>query len=146
MLGKMVSGGLVKIRVDMLSERPHSMSNYSLQGTKGCYESARRRGECPKVWLEKICEDKNAWIDLMELEEEHMPEIWRNPSEEAKTAGHGGGDYFEVLDFVNTIVDGTPCPIGIHEAMDMTLPGLVSQQSIAEGGQWMDVPNSRDWV
>ncbi|HCK10333.1 MAG TPA: hypothetical protein DHW45_10695 [Candidatus Latescibacteria bacterium] len=146
MLGKMVSGGLVKIRVDMLSERPHSMSNYSLQGTKGCYESARRRGECPKVWLEKICEDKNAWIDLMELEEEHMPEIWRNPSEEAKTAGHGGGDYFEVLDFVNTIVDGTPCPIGIHEAMDMTLPGLVSQQSIAEGGQWMDVPDSRDWV
>jgi predicted dehydrogenase len=145
MLCKMVSGGLVKIRVDMLSERPHSMSNYSLQGTKGCYESARSRGEQPKIWLDGVCEDKDTWIDLMELESEHMPEMWRTPSEEALKAGHGGGDFFEVMDFVNTIVDGRPCPIGIHEAMDMTLPGLMSQASITQDGQWMDVPDSRDW-
>ena len=30
-------------------------------------------------------------------------------------------------------------------AMDMTLPGLVSQQSIAQNGQWLDVPDSRSW-
>jgi hypothetical protein len=42
-------------------------------------------------------------------------------------------------------VDGTPCPIGIHEAMDMTLPGLISQKSILEGGAWMAVPDSRQW-
>ena len=35
--------------------------------------------------------------------------------------------------------------VGIHEAMDMTLPGLVSQQSILEGGRWLSVPNSREW-
>ena len=29
--------------------------------------------------------------------------------------------------------------------MDMTLPGLLSQQSIEEGGSWLDVPDSRDW-
>jgi len=145
MLCKMASGGLVKIRVDMLSERPHSMSNYSLQGTKGSYESARSRGERPKVWLEEVCEDTNAWMDLMDLEEEHMPEIWRNPTEAAQKSGHGGGDYFEVMDFVNTIVDGTACPIGIHEAMDMTLPGLISRLSILNDGQWIDVPDSREW-
>jgi predicted dehydrogenase len=145
MLCKMVSGGLAKIRVDMLSERPHSMSNYSLQGTKGSYESARSKGERSKIWLDDISEDKNSWQDLADLEDEHMPEIWRNPTDEAQKAGHGGGDYFEVLDFVNTIVDGTPCPIGIHEAMDMTLPGLISQQSILRDGHWMDVPDSRDW-
>ncbi len=71
--------------------------------------------------------------------------MWRNPPEAALKAGHGGGDYFEVLDFVNSIVDGTPCPIGIHEAMDMTLPGLVSQASIRQGGAWLDVPDSRAW-
>lgn len=146
MLCKMVSGGLVKIRVDMLSERPHSMSNYSLQGTTGCYESARSKGERPKVWLKDVCEDANTWIDLMDLEADYMPEMWRNASEAAQKAGHGGGDWFEVVDFVSTIVDGKPCPIGIHEAMDMTLPGLVSQASVANGGAWMDVPDSRDWV
>ena len=44
MLCKMASGGLVKIRVDMISDRPHSMTNYQLQGVDGCYESARAPG------------------------------------------------------------------------------------------------------
>ena len=41
MLCRMNGGGLVKIRVDMLSDRPHNMAGYALQGTMGCYESAR---------------------------------------------------------------------------------------------------------
>ena len=36
--------------------------------------------------------------------------------------------------------------IGIHASMDMTLPGLLSQQSVAEGGRWVDVPDSREWA
>jgi hypothetical protein len=28
---------------------------------------------------------------------------------------------------------------------DMTLPGLVSQQSILQGGGWLEVPDSRAW-
>jgi len=47
---------------------------------------------------------------------------------------------------VDAITGRSPCPIGIHEAMDMTLPGLVSQQSIQEGGRWMAVPDSRTWL
>jgi hypothetical protein len=46
---------------------------------------------------------------------------------------------------VNAIRGKAPCPLKIHEAMDMTIPGLVSQQSIAESGRWIDVPDSRDW-
>jgi predicted dehydrogenase len=145
MLCKTARGGLIKIRVDMLSERPHSMANYSLQGTTGCYESSRAKGEPNRIWLRGVSEDKNAWMDLAELEDEYLPDMWRDPSDEAMKAGHGGGDYFEVFDFVKSIDEGTPCPIGIHEAMDMTLPGLVSQASIANEGQWMDVPDSREW-
>jgi len=59
--------------------------------------------------------------------------------------GHGGGDYFEIIDFVNAITGERKCPIGIDEAMDMTLPGLVSQQSIAQNGMWLEVPDSRKW-
>jgi len=29
--------------------------------------------------------------------------------------------------------------------MDMTLPGLISQDSIRAGGVWLDVPDSRAW-
>jgi predicted dehydrogenase len=145
MLAQTARGALIVIRVDMLSERPHAMANYSLQGTKGCYESARSPGERDKVWLADLCADKNVWMDLADLEEEYLPEMWRDPPPAALQAGHGGGDYFEVLDFARTVVDGMPCPIGIHEAMDMTLPGLVSQASVAAGGVWMEVPDSRTW-
>jgi predicted dehydrogenase len=145
MLAQTARGALIKIRVDMLSERPHAMTNYALQGTQGCYESARSAGERHKIWLADLCEDKNAWMDMDVLEADYLPAMWRNPPEAALQAGHGGGDYFEVLDFVRSIVEGVPCPIGIHEAMDMTLPGLVSQMSIAQGDVWMDVPDSRTW-
>ena len=145
MLAKTAKGGLIKIRVDMLSDRPHAMTNYQLQGTDGCYESARSPWEPNKIWLRALSDDANTWMKLEELEPEYLPEMWRNPPEAALRAGHGGGDYFEVLDFLNSILHGTPCPIGIHEAMDMTLPGLMSQESVANGAVWLDVPDSRTW-
>jgi predicted dehydrogenase len=145
MLAKTTRDGLIKIRVDMLSNRPHAMTNYQLQGTEGCYESARSALEPNKIWLKELSPDPNTWMRLEELEDEYLPEMWRRPPEAALKAGHGGGDYFEVLDFVNAILGHAPCPIGIHEAMDMTLPGLVSQDSIAQQGVWLDVPDSRDW-
>ncbi len=145
MLCRMSKGGLVKIRVDMLSDRPHNMAYYSLQGSAGVYEAARGLSDEPKIWLRELHGDTPEWHPLSELEEEFMPEIWRNPPEEAVKAGHGGGDYFEIMDFVEAIVTGTPPPTDIHAAMDMTLPGLVSQQSILQGAAWLDVPDSREW-
>jgi len=146
MLCRMSGGGLAKIRVDMLSDRPHAMTNYSLQGTIGGYESSRNGpGDINKVWLRELHGDPPAWHDLEELADEHMPEMWRKPTEEALRAGHGGGDYFEVQDWLAAISGDAPCPIGIHESMDVTLPGLVSQQSILRDSAWLDVPDSRTW-
>ena len=145
LLCKTRSGKLIRIRVDMLSRRPHAMTNYTLQGTKGCYESARRAGEGNWIWLADYCKDPNEWLPLEAFEAEFLPEIWRNPPPEALEAGHGGGDYYEVMDFVDALEGKKPPAVGIHEAMDMTLPGLVSQESIRRGGEWLPVPDSRDW-
>jgi predicted dehydrogenase len=146
LLCKTRSGKLIRVRVDMLSKRPHAMTNYTLQGTKGAYESARRSGEGNWAWLEDYASDPNEWTPLEAFEQEFLPEIWRNPPPEALQAGHGGGDYFEVMDFVAAIQGLRPPPVGIHEAMDMTLPGLVSQESIRREGEWLEVPDSREWV
>jgi predicted dehydrogenase len=145
MLCRLSGGGLVKIRVDMLSERPHAMTNYSVQGTSGAYESARAEGEKNRVWVKGVSKVKDEWDRLEDYEEKYLPEYWKNPPEEAKQAGHGGGDYFEVVDFVAAVLGKAKCPIDIHQAMDMTLPGLVSQESIQAGGIWLEVPDSRGW-
>lgn len=137
-------GGLIELRLDMLSNRPHIMNYHSLQGTTGCYESSRGRGDEPKIWLQEKSKDV-VWMPLSQLEEEFLPDEWLHPPKEALEAGHGGGDYWEVMDFVRAIVEDKEPPIGVHEALAMTLPGLVSQQSIEQGSVWLPVPDSRDW-
>jgi len=142
---RMAKGGLVNIRVDMLSNRPHNMTYYSLQGTDGCYESARGLGDQPKIWLKKHNPDRVEWRPLADFENDFLPDNWLHPPEEALKAGHGGGDYYELMDFIDAIVAEREPPIDIHAALDMTLPGLVSQQSIQQGCVWLPVPDSRTW-
>lgn len=143
MLCKTAKEALIKIRVDLTSEVPHNMSKYRLQGTDGAFEDG-------KIWFREL-DKKVRWHELSEViamdataEKFSSPE-WCNPPEEALKAGHGGGDFFIMRDFIRAVKGEAPCPIGIHEAMDMTLPGLISQQSIQEDGRWIDVPDSRTW-
>ena len=143
MLCKMQRGGLIKIRLDMLSNRPHNLTYYSLQGTKGCYEAPRGFGDSPKIWLADYSDNPNQWRSLWDFEAEFMPEIWRKPPEEALRAGHGGGDYFEVRGFIDAIINDTRPPIDVYEAMDMTVPGLVSEESINNGGIPLPAPDFR---
>ncbi len=139
---KMAGGGQINIRLDMLSNRPHNMTYYSLQGTNGCYESSRGFGDSPKIWL-KGYHKEIKWHSLWDFEEEFMPEMWRNPPEEALKAGHGGGDYFEIREFVDCIVNDAKPPVDVYDALDMTVPGLVSEESINRGGIPIPVPDFR---
>jgi predicted dehydrogenase len=145
MLCRMARGGLVKIRVDMLSDRPHAMTNYTLQGTDGSYESARAKNEKGRIWLKGRGQNPDEWMDPEELADEFLPDYWRNATESIRAAGHGGGDYFEMLDFTEAVKGRKKPAIDIHDAMDMTLPGLVSQDSIRQNGRWLKVPDSRRW-
>lgn len=151
MLCKTAKDALIKIRVDLLSDRPHAGQNYQLQGTKGCYESSRGgRWDKDKIWLSER-DAANVWTELAnfsdvpELAEKYLPARWRDASAAAKRAGHGGGDYFEMVDFVGAIRGESEPVLGIHESMDMTLPGLISQKSIQQDGKWLPVPDSREW-
>ena len=136
-------GGLVKLRLDMLSNRPYCLY-YSLQGTNGSYEAPRSQDQQARIWL-KSKSDEVRWFPLSDFEDEFLSDEWKDKSDEAGKSGHDGSDYFVVRDFIRSIVENTDPAIGIDEAMDMTIPGLISQESISKHGDWMPVPNSRDW-
>jgi predicted dehydrogenase len=144
LLCKLKSGKLVKVRVDMMSNRPHLPNYFALQGTHGCYEAARFPGQPGMAWVgeSRMGEDRK-WRPLTDFEE-HLPELWRNPPEEALRAGHGGGDYFEVRDFVEAALTGAPPPVDIYTALEWTAAGLCSQTSIDNGGVPIKVPDFRD--
>ena len=145
MLAKMVSGSLVQIRVDMLSDRPHGTNNYHLQGTDGCFESARTPDQCHRLWLRQIDPDKQKWVDLETLAGDYLPPVWKRYERLSAAAGHSGTDLLVLVAFLSAVRGESTAEIGIHEAMDMTLPGLISQQSIEQDGVWLEVPDSRMW-
>lgn len=132
-------GGLVRMRLDLLSNRPHLMNYYGLQGTKGAYESGRLFGDKPRIYLDGV-NKYDEWQAIDAFTAEHLPERYRKTP---KGAGHWGSDAFPLLDFVAAIREGTPPPLGIYEALAMTLPGIVSEQSIAQNGAWLAVPDPR---
>ena len=147
MLCKTARGALIKVRDDMVSDRPGCCNNYVLQGTQGTFDSDRYGDyglEAMRIWLSAECQE-HKWTTLADLTDKYLPDHWRQVPEAAQKAGHGGSDYFVLKDFIDAIAANLPNPIDVHAAMDMTLPCLVSQQSIQEGGKWMDVPDSRKW-
>ncbi len=141
-LCRLASGGMLTLRLDLLSERPSNGTHYALQGTQGAYLSGRHDGEGPLVWLLGRSPDKESWQPLWDYEE-LLPEEWRHPPPEAEEAGHGGGDYFELRDFVACLRSGDKPPIDVYDALDFTLPGLVSRESLRRGGVPVAVPDFR---
>lgn len=142
-LCKLGSGKLVRLRLDMMSNRPHLPDYYALQGTHGVYESPRLGGE-PKVWFgESHDGEHREWRSLWDFEE-HLPAVWRDPDSPAFRAGHGGGDYFVVREFLEAITEQRPPLVDVATALEWTAAGLCSQTSIANGGVPITVPDFRD--
>ena len=142
MLAKTAAGRLIEIRNELFSPRPYSL-NCTLQGTKGVFESDLKGDLSYNLVSFKDGQEK--WTDISSYEEEYLPDLWRIHAEAASQSGHEGSDYVMMADLINTLYEGKEVAIDIHRGMDMTLPGIVSRQSIADGGQWTTVPDSRDW-
>ena len=46
-------------------------------------------------------------------------------------------------EFIAAIRAGQPPPIDVYRALDYTVPGLISEQSIAQGGVPLPIPDFR---
>lgn len=140
---------LVRIRQDVLSDRPPAPYVYHLQGTDGSFEGSRADDDPHRVWLSDLegsdTPREYRWRDLEAFEEEYLPDRIAALPERAREGPFGGADYLILEDFVDTVADGAPPTVGIHEALDVTLPGVASERSISNGGEWVEVPDSREW-
>ncbi len=139
MMAKTTSGNQIVIRSDFLSTRPGGGVYYTLQGTEGSYECLP--GLAHRIWLRSKSQEPQ-WLDMKDVEPEFLPDRWKDAVAKGMNVS---ADYFQTVDFVNAILGKALNPIGVHESLDLTIPGLVSQLSIAEGGRWMTVPDSRMW-
>lgn len=130
-------GGLIRMRLDLLSNRPEVYNYYSLQGTGGAYESGRGFGDKPRLYLEGVS-TRDSWKTLEEAAGDLMPARYANPP---KGTGHWGSDAWPLLDLLEAIENETKAPLDVYAALNMTLPGIISEQSISAGGAWVAVPD-----
>ena len=137
----MESGRMVKLRLDCVSERPHNLSYYGLQGTLGCYEAPRGMGDDHKIWLNGMDKDTGSakWRPLSDFNE-YLPQRYLDATPEQKNTGHWGGDFFIIQDFVDAILKGTKPFVEVYEACEWTAVGLLSEISVREGGRAVMMP------
>lgn len=132
-------GALLKVRLDLLSNRPGLLDFYALQGTGGAYEAARAKGQSPRVYIEGTSKH-DAWESLDAFTADFLPERYAIPPE---GAGHWGADAWPFLDFLTAVETSTTPPLDIYRALEMSLPTIASEQSIAQNGAWIHVPDPR---
>jgi predicted dehydrogenase len=139
MLARTRNGALLRTRLDLLSNRPHLMDYYSLQGTKGAFEAPRTPGAGHVVHLRGVS-PADTWEPLDNYVDRFLPKRYAG---DHGAAGHWGADRWPIQDFVDSIHAGERSALDVYRALDMTLPGVMSERSIAQGGAWIAVPNPR---
>lgn len=138
------SGKLLNIRVDCMSPRPHNMTYYQLQGTKGCFEAPRGLGDVHKIWLSDMDEDTDhaKWRPLSDFNE-YLPERFKTATDEQKNTGHGGGDFFIAYDFIDAIKNGKNPEIDVYHACEWTAVAILSELSVMNKGKAIEIPDFR---
>lgn len=144
-----VEGITIRTRVDVSSPRPHpSTTYYGLQGTAGAWESAPFAADANRIWLRDRHEHSRVdhsppWHPIQELLAEVIPDRAHAPT---SAGGHGHTEFWMLTTFVDAVRTGSPMPVDIHRALDMTLPCILALDSAANDGAWVTVPDSRAWT
>lgn len=143
-------GVVISLRLDWVSGRPHNMTHYGLQGTNGAYLAARHDGEDPLVWIEgrspgssygDAGKEHAKWDSLWTYRDEYEHPLWHKWLSEAEKAGHGGGDFFVIDEFVRSIREKRRPAVDVYDAVLWSSVFPLSVESAAANGKTVRFPD-----
>jgi hypothetical protein len=84
----------------------------------------------------------------VKYEQEFMPDMWLNLTEEQKKSGHGGMDGFLFRTFLDCLAEGREMPIDVYDAAAWMCISALSEASIANNGMPQQIPDFTNgkWV
>ncbi|GGK78634.1 Gfo/Idh/MocA family oxidoreductase [Rufibacter glacialis] len=127
-------GKTMMIQHDVTSPRPYSRIHL-VSGTKGI---ARK-------WPEQKIATGHSWLskeEVKKLEEQYTPDIVRKIGEMAKKiGGHGGMDFMMDWRLIDCLRNGLPLDQDVYDAASWTAVGLLSEWSVANRSNSIDVPD-----
>ena len=129
-------GRLIEIRYDTSSPRPAGQGQYTLQGTRGAFDSmfAQRM-----IYLEGRSPVEK-WEPIQNYAKEFQHPRWANEPAETPQDIHGGGDRLVIADFIESIRTGLSA-IDMIESVTWSCVRPLSADSIKGGGKPVEIPD-----
>ena len=139
---KCANGETIVITLDTTLPRYYSRG-FTVRGTKGMYE------ECTdSVFLDReedIKHDfdwrKNCVNNAEKYEEQYDHPVWKEYLKEGIKGSHDGMDWLEFRTFFDCLLNGSPMPVDVYDAVCMMVITPLSEQSVLRGGAVMDIPD-----
>jgi len=129
------NGEQILLRLDTTLPRSYDRE-FTVRGTKGYYSQTTH-----SVFFDGDKEYYNAPRFIREtlnnaeqFEDEFLPDVWKDITDEAKSVSHGGMDGIMFRAFLDCIISGEPMPIDVYDAAAWMSITALSAQSVALGG------------
>lgn len=136
------NGETILLRLDTTLPRSYSR-DFTVRGTKGMYMQDTNTVflDGQEEYFETVKYFQKNLNNATQYEEEYLPDLWKNLSEEALKAGHGGMDYFVYKAFVDALINHEEMPIDVYDAATWQAVGVLSEISISQGGAPQAMPD-----
>ena len=139
-------GSLITLKLDTTLPRAYSRE-FTVSGTKGIYSDRDNviledGGDFNHDESIGLCRDSaDKYKDL-------RPSVWKAITPEEIEAGHGGMDTLMLRSFFDAVRNGNEMPIDVYDAAAWMVITCLSEASIANGSQSIDIPDftSGRWV
>lgn len=132
---KTARGRTIMLQHNVSTPRPYDRINL-IQGTKGIF-----RDYPPRVFIDGQ-EGGHSWTTLDKYKEQYESTLWKKQGEMArKLGGHGGMDYLMCYRLMQCLREGLEPDIDVYDAAAWSVPGPLSQLSVARGSVPVKFPD-----
>src|SRR4030095_9075402 len=132
---KTAKGRTIMLQHNVSTPRPYDRINL-VQGTKGIF-----RAYPPRIFIDGQ-EGGHNWATLDKYKDLYESELWKKEGETArKLGGHGGMDYLMCYRLVRCMREGLEPDINVYDAAAWSVPGPLSERSVASGSMPVKVPD-----
>ena len=121
------NGETVLLCLDTTLPRPYSTRNYSVRGTLGMFDEARR-----VLFFDGMGENLENNEEMMQDTYDHP--LFREYMASGIEGGHGGADYLVCRAFIEAVMAGEAPPINTYDTLTWMAVAPLSEASIKAGG------------
>ena len=134
------NGQTIRLTLDTTLPRAYSR-NFTVHGTKALYAEDTQSFFIEGVHNQFDFDWKPQWGNIEEYRKEYEHPVWDKFLNDGVRGGHGGMDWLEFEDFFAHLEAGEEMPIDVYDMAVWTAVSLLSEESIAMGGQPLAMPD-----